>query len=139
MGSQPTTPNAEHMKMSDLNEKGMKIRQEMFGADWVAKRHEDATDFTRPFVEMVNNFAFGEVWSREGLDRKTRSMITLAMLVVLNRPYEMKIHIKGALSNGVTKEEMQEIILQGVLYGGFPAAFEAFRTFAEAFRELGVE
>ena len=87
---------------------------------------------------MVNNFAFGEVWSREGLDRKTRSMITLPMLVVSNRPHALKIHIQGALSHGVTKDGMQDIILQGVLYGGIPAAFEGFLTFAAAFKKWGV-
>ena len=123
----------------ELDPKGMKIRQEMFGEEWVAQRHKDATEFTRPFVEMVNNFVFGEIWSREGLDRKTRSMITLGMLTVMNRPHEMKIHLKGAISNGVTKAEIQEILLQGMLYGGFPAAFEGFRTCQEVLREMGLE
>ncbi len=126
--------------MSDeLNETGLKIRREMFGAEFVEKRHAEATDFTRPFLEKVNNFVFGEIWSREGIDRKTRSMITLGMLVALNRPHEMRIHIKGAISNGVTKAEMQEILLQGMLYAGFLAAFEAFRTCAEVLQEMGME
>jgi 4-carboxymuconolactone decarboxylase len=122
-----------------LNEKGLQIRKEMFGAEFVEKRHAEATDFTRPFVEMVNNFAFGEVWSRPGLERKTRSMLTLAMLVALNRPHELRIHVKGAVANGVTKDEVREIILQGLLYCGFPAAFEAFRTCADTLKEMGLE
>lgn len=121
-----------------LSEKGLQIRREMFGAEFVDKRHAEASDFTRPFVEMVNNFAFGEVWSRPGIDRKTRSMLTLAMLVALNRPHEMRIHIKGAVSNGVTQDEMREVILQGLLYCGFPAAFEAFRTCEETLKEMGL-
>ena len=125
--------------MSDgLNEKGLQIRREMFGAEFVEKRHAEASEFSKPFVEMVNNFAFGEVWSREGIDRKTRSMLTLAMLVALNRPFEMRIHLKGAISNGVTKDEIREIILQSVLYCGFPAAFEAFRLCEEVLTEMGL-
>lgn len=111
----------------------------MFGAEFVEKRHAEATDFTRPFVEIVNNFVFGEIWAREGIDRKTRSMITLGMLVALARPHEMRIHVKGAVANGVTKEEIQEILLQGMLYAGAPAAFEAFRTCAEVLQEMGME
>ena len=121
-----------------LDEKGLQIRRDMFGADFVEKRSAEATDFTQPFVEMVNNFAFGEVWQRPGLDRKQRSMLTLAMLVAGNHTNEMPLHVRGAISNGVTKEEIREVLLHAVAYCGFPAAFTAFRVMGDTLKEMGL-
>lgn len=123
----------------DLDPTGLQIRKEMFGAEWVERRNAAVTDFTRPFVEMINDFAFAQVWSRPGLDRKTRSMLTLAMLVALNRPHEMTLHVRAALNNGVSKDEIRETLLHATLYCGFPAAFDAFRVCSETFTELGLE
>jgi len=122
-----------------LNEKGLNLRREMFGADFVDQRSQEATDFGRPFVEMVNNFCFGEVWGRPGLDRKTRSMLTLAMLVAGNHTNEMALHVRGAVNNGVTKDEIRELLLHAVAYCGFPAAFTAFRVMGAALKELGLD
>ena len=119
-----------------LSETGLRIRREMFGAEFVEQRHNEATDFTRPFIELINNFCFGDVWGRAGLDLKTRSMLTLAMLIALNRPHEIRIHLKGALSNGVSVEEIREILIHATAYCGFPAAFEAFRVCTERLEEL---
>jgi 4-carboxymuconolactone decarboxylase len=122
-----------------MSEKGLQIRREMFGADFVEQRSKVATEFTRPFVEMVNNFAFGEIWSRPGLDRKTRSMITLAMLVAMNQTNEMPLHVRGALNNGVSKDEIREILLHAVAYAGFPPVLDAFRVIGAALQDKGIE
>ncbi len=123
----------------EKTETGLRIRKEMFGEEWVEERIADATDFTRPFVEMINDFAFGEVWDRPVLDRKTRSMLTLAMLVALNRNNELPLHLRGAVANGVSKDEIREILLQAVVYCGFPAVYDSFRVAEATLKELGVE
>lgn len=123
----------------DLDPKGLRIRTEMFGADWVERRMAGVTDFTRPFIEMINNFAFAEVWDRPVLDRKTRSMLTLAMLIALNRPHEMTLHVRAAINNGVSKDELREILLHATIYCGFPAVVDAFRVCGETLTELGLE
>jgi 4-carboxymuconolactone decarboxylase len=96
----------------------------------------DADDFTGPLQDLVTEYAWGAVWGREELPRKTRSMLNLAMLSVLNRPNELRIHIKAASTNGVTRDEIREIFLQVAIYGGVPAAGDSFRIAREAFAEL---
>jgi 4-carboxymuconolactone decarboxylase len=119
-------------------EKGLAIRRAVLGADFVDNAIKTADDFSRPLQELVTEYCWGEVWGRPGLDRKTRSMLNLAMLAALNRPHEIKLHVRGALTNGVTKDEIKEIFLQVGIYCGVPAAVDSFRTAREVFKEMGV-
>ena len=119
-------------------EKGLKIRREVLGAEYVDKAIASADDFNRPLQELVTQYCWGEIWGRPGLDRKTRSLINLAMISALNRPHEVKMHIKGALNNGLTKDDIKEVFLQVAIYCGVPAAVDSFRTAQEVFKELGI-
>ncbi len=120
-------------------DKGMKIRREVLGDEHVDRSMAAADDFSRPLQELITHYAWGEVWSRPGLDRRTRSMITLAMLAALNRPHELKLHVQGALRNGVSEAEIGEVLLQSVIYAGGPAALDAFRVAREVFKEAGLD
>jgi len=119
-------------------EKGLSIRREVLGADYVDKALASADDFSRPLQELVTQYCWGEIWGRPGLDRKTRSLINLAMITALNRPHEVKAHIKGALNNGLTKDDIKEVFLQVAIYCGVPAAVDSFRTAQEVFKEMGI-
>jgi 4-carboxymuconolactone decarboxylase len=119
-------------------EQGLGIRREIFGADLVDKASAAADDFNRPFEELVNQYCFGEIWGRPGLDRKTRSIVTLSMLTGLNRPNQIRAHVRGAIANGVSKQELQELFLQAASYCGVPAAVDSFRIAREVFTELGI-
>jgi len=119
-------------------EKGLAIRRAVLGADFVDNAIKTADDFSRPLQELVTEYCWGEVWGRPGLDRKTRSMLNLAMLASLNRPHEIKLHVRGALTNGVTKDEIKEIFLQVAIYCGVPAGVDSFRIAREVFKEMGV-
>jgi 4-carboxymuconolactone decarboxylase len=119
-------------------EKGLGIRRSVLGADFVDNAIKTADDFSRPLQELVTEYCWGEVWGRPGLDRKTRSMLNLAMLAALNRPHEIKLHVRGALTNGVTKDEIKEIFLQVAIYCGVPAGVDSFRIAREVFKEMGV-
>jgi 4-carboxymuconolactone decarboxylase len=110
---------------------GMQIRREMFGPGGADERVAAATPFNRPFEDLVTRYCFGDTWSRPGLDRKTRSMITLAALTALVRPNQLKNHVRGALANGVTAEEIREILLHTSIYAGIPAGVEAFNAAME--------
>jgi 4-carboxymuconolactone decarboxylase len=120
----------------DLFERGLAVRREVLGTEYVERSLQSADDFTRPLQEMVTTYAWGGIWTRPGLPRKSRSLITLAMLSALNRPTELKLHVRGALANGVTRAEIQEVFLQVGVYCGMPAALEAFRAAREVFAEL---
>lgn len=109
-------------------EAGLKTRREVLGAEYVDRALANADDFTQPFQEYVTIHAWHEVWNRPGLDRKTRSIVNLAMLAALGRSEELALHIRGALNNGVTPEEIREVLIQVGGYAGFPAAVQAFRT-----------
>ncbi len=126
------------MKNPDLYEQGLQTRRAVLGADYVDAAIANADDFNRPLQEMVTQYCWGDVWNRPGLDRRTRSLLNLAMLTALNRPHELKLHLKGALNNGVTKEEIREVFLQAGIYCGVPAAVDSFRTAREVFKELGI-
>ena len=117
-------------------EKGLKNRREVLGAEYVDNAIASADDFSRPLQELVTEYCWGAVWDRPGLDRKTRSIINLAMLTALNRPHELKLHIKGALNNGLTKAEIGEVLLQTAVYCGVPAAVDSFRSAREVFAQL---
>jgi 4-carboxymuconolactone decarboxylase len=121
-----------------MYEKGLSIRRAVLGADYVDKAIAGADDFSRPLQELVTQYCWGEIWGRPGLDRKTRSLINLAMITALNRPHEVKAHIKGALNNGLTKDDIKEVFLQVAIYCGVPAAVDSFRSAKEVFTELGI-
>ena len=121
----------------DMFDKGFEIRKAVLGAVFVEKSFASADDFNRPMQELVTEYCWGAVWGRETLDRKTRSMLNLAMLASLNRPHELKMHVKGAIRNGVTKDEIREVLLQVAIYAGVPAGVDAFRNAREALQEIG--
>jgi 4-carboxymuconolactone decarboxylase len=120
----------------DVFDRGLAIRKDVLGKEFVEKSFASADDFNRPMQELVTEYCWGAVWGREALSRKTRSMLNLAMISCLNRPHELKMHIKGALRNGVTKEEIREVFLQVAIYAGVPAGVDSFRIAREAFAEL---
>jgi len=120
----------------DTYDKGREIRAAVLGEAYVAQAIANADDFSGPLQDLVTEYCWGAVWGRDGLPLKTRSMINLAMLAVLNRPNELKTHVKGALTNGVTREEIREILLQVAIYGGVPAAVDSFRIARAAFDEI---
>ena len=115
---------------------GVAIRREALGAEHVDKAIAAADDFNRPIQDMVTAWAWGNIWSRPGLDRKTRSLIVIAMLSALNRPHELRIHLRGALNNGATREEIRETLLQVAGYCGLPAAVDSFRNATGLFAEI---
>ena len=110
---------------------GLATRRAVLGNEYVQGALDKATPFTAPLQEMVTRHAWGNTWQRKGIDLKTRSMVTVAMLVALGRMHELKVHVRGALNNGVTPQELQEIFLHASVYCGFPAALDAFRNAAE--------
>ena len=120
----------------DTYDKGREIRAAVLGEAYVAKAMANADDFSGPLQDLVTEYCWGAVWGRDGLPLKTRSMLNLAMLAVLNRPNELTTHVKGALTNGVTREEIREILLQVAIYGGVPAAVDSFRIARAAFDEI---
>ena len=124
--------------MTEMYERGLKVRREVLGADYVDKQVASADDFNRPMQNLVTEYCWGAIWNRPGLDRRTRSMLNLAMLSALNRHHEFKAHVKGAIKNGVTKQEITEVLLQVAIYCGVPAGVEHFRLAREALKEAGV-
>jgi 4-carboxymuconolactone decarboxylase len=120
----------------ELFEIGLQIRRDVLGAEYVDKSISQADDFNRPLQELVTEYCWGAVWSRPGISRKMRSLINLAMLTALNRPHEVKLHLKAALNNGCSKEEIMEVLLQTAIYCGVPAAVDSFRLAREVFSEI---
>ena len=120
----------------ELREKGLAVRKAVLGAEHVERAMKSADDFSMPFQELITEYCWGAIWTREGLPRKTRSLINLGMLSALNRPAEIKLHVRGALNNGVTREEIREVFMQVAIYCGVPAAMESFRLAREVFDEL---
>ena len=117
-------------------EKGLATRRAVLGAEYVDNSLKNADDFNMPMQELVTEYCWNEIWNRPGLDRKTRSFLNLAMLIALNRPHELKLHLRGALNNGVTRDEIREVFLQAAIYCGAPAAMDSFRVAKELFKEL---
>jgi 4-carboxymuconolactone decarboxylase len=115
-------------EMGELFDTGLEIRKSVIGAEYVERALANATEFGQPLQELVTAYCWGAVWGREGLDRKVRSFINLAMLTAMNRQHELGLHVRGALNNGCTVEEIREVLLQTAIYAGVPAAIEAFRT-----------
>jgi 4-carboxymuconolactone decarboxylase len=117
-------------------ERGLNTRREVLGAEHVDRSLARATDFSRPMQELVTEYCWGAVWSRPGLDRRTRSLLNIGMLTALGRSHELALHVRGAVTNGVTPEEIQEALLQAAIYCGVPAAMDAQRTAERVLDEL---
>ena len=124
------------MSNSELFKRGLEIRKAVVGAEYGDKSCANADSFNMPLLELVTEYCWGAVWGREDLPRKTRSMLNLAMISVLNRPHELKLHINGALRNGVSREEIREVFLQVAIYAGVPAAIDSFRIAREVFDSI---
>jgi 4-carboxymuconolactone decarboxylase len=120
---------------STLFKKGLAVRRDVLGADYVDSSLANADEFFRAFQKITTEIAWGEIWTRPGLGRRERSMLNLGMLTALNRPNELKLHMRAALTNGVTREEIKEILLQACVYCGIPAGLDAFKTAVEVFKE----
>jgi len=119
-------------------EAGFKTRREVLGAGYVDKSTAAVDDFNRPFTELLNTYCWNDIWNRPGLPRQTRSMLNLAMLSALGKEHELKLHINGALNNGLSKEQIREVFLQVAIYCGVPAAVVSFRCAKEVFKERGI-
>ncbi|MFB6414744.1 MULTISPECIES: carboxymuconolactone decarboxylase family protein [Bradyrhizobium] len=119
-----------------MHDKGLEVRKAVLGETYVNNALKNVDDFNRPFQEMLNEYCWGAVWGREELPRKTRSMLNIAMIAILNRQHEFRVHLKGALTNGVSREEIREILMQVAIYGGMPAAVDSFRIAREVFAEI---
>lgn len=120
-------------------EKGLKVRREVLGEAHVNASLAAADELTAPLQKLVTEWCWGEIWTRPGLERKTRSFLNLAMLTALNRPHEIKLHVRGALNNGITEQEIVEVILQAAIYCGVPAALDAMRVASEVIRQMRTE
>lgn len=118
-------------------EKGLAVRRAVMGDAYVDQALANADELTRPLQDLVTEYCWGEIWTRPGLPRKTRSLINVAMLTALNRPHEVRLHLRGALNNGCTREEITEVLLQTAIYCGVPAAIDSFRIAREVFDEAG--
>jgi len=116
------------MAGSERYEAGLRVRREVLGAEHVDRSLAHASDFSRPMQELVTEYCWGTIWARPGLARRERSLINLAMLTALNRSHELRVHVRGAIANGCTRQEIQETLLQAAIYCGVPAAMEAFRV-----------
>jgi 4-carboxymuconolactone decarboxylase len=121
---------------SELFKKGLAVRREVLGADYVDGSIARADDFNAAFQQLTTEVAWGTIWTRPGLPRKTRSIVNIAMLVALNRGAELRLHLRAALTNGVTRDEIKEVLLQTGAYCGIPASLEAFRVATEVFKEV---
>lgn len=117
-------------------EKGLEIRSAVLGKEYVENSLRTADDFNRPLQELVSEYCWGAVWGREGLSRRDRSLLNLAMLSAINRIHELELHIQGALNNGLTREEIREVFLQVAIYCGVPAGVESFRTARKVFAQI---
>lgn len=120
-------------------EQGLKTRREVLGSDYVDKSVDAATEFNWPMQKLVTEYCWDEVWNRPGLDRRSRSILNLGMIAALNRPHELKLHVRGALNNGLSRAEIQEILLQVAVYCGVPAAIDSFRVAQSVFDEIDGE
>lgn len=121
-----------------LFDQGLATRREVLGAEYVDKSIQNATDFNIDMQELVTQYCWGDVWNRPGLDRRTRSFLNLAMITALNRPHELKLHVRGAINNGLSKDEVKEVFLQAAIYCGVPAAIDSFRVASEVFKEMDI-
>lgn len=121
--------------MTRLYDEGLKVRREVLGREYVDRSVQNATDFTRPFQDLVTEYCWGAIWTRPGLDRQMRSLLNIAMLTALNRPNEVKLHVRGARNQGIPKETIQEVLLQAAIYCGVPAGLDSFKIAQGVFDE----
>jgi 4-carboxymuconolactone decarboxylase len=124
------------MNDRERHESGMKVRRAVLGDAHVDKAEKSKSAFSEPFQDFITRYAWGEIWSRPGLPRNTRSLVTLAMMIALNRGDEFRMHVRAALNNKVTREEIQEVLMQSAIYCGLPAANAAFHMAQEVFEEI---
>ncbi len=122
----------------ELFEKGLAMRRKVLGREYVDASINNATDFNIDMQELVTQYCWGDIWNRPGLDPRTRSFLNLAMISALNRPHELKLHVRGAINNGLTKDEVKEVFLQVAIYCGVPAAIDSFRVASEVFKEMNL-
>ena len=127
------------MGASERHELGMEIRREVLGDEYVDRALAAADEFGEPLQEIVTEYCWGAVWGRPQLPRTTRSLVNVAMLTALNRPHELRTHLRGALQNGCTPEEIREVLLQAAVYCGVPAGVDAFRIAREVLADVGPE
>ena len=123
------------MPDEQMHETGMTIRKEIFGADVVDKRMASAGEFGAPLQRLINQYAYGEIWGREAIPRKMRSLLAIVMMCAANRPHELRIHLRGAITNGCTRDEIREALLQVAIYCGIPASLDAHNIAMEVFAE----
>lgn len=122
----------------ELFEKGLAMRRSVVGDAYVDASLKAADEFSMPMQELVTEFCWGEVWTRPGLDKRSRSLLNLGMIAALNRPDELATHVRGAINNGVTKDEIREAFLQVAVYVGMPAGLGCFRIARQVFKEMGI-
>ena len=123
------------MPDEQMHETGMNIRKEIFGADVVERRMASAGEFGAPLQRLINEYAYGEIWGREAIPRKMRSLLAIVMMCAANRPHELRIHLRGALTNGCSRDEIREALLQVAIYCGIPASLDAHNIAMEVFAE----
>jgi len=129
--------NDQDETIRDLYERGLTLRREVLGPEYVDKSIASANEFMTAFQRLTTEWCWGYAWTRPGLDRKTRSLINLAMLTALNRAPEVKLHVRGAINNGVTVDEIKEVLIHATIYCGIPAGLDAFKAANEVLKELG--
>ena len=123
---------------SEKFERGLKTRRAVLGDDYVDRSLEQADDFNWPLQQLATEWCWDEIWNRPGLDRRSRSILNLGMIAALNRPHELRLHVRGAINNGLTKDELKEMFLQVGVYCGLPAALDCFRIAREVFKEMSI-
>lgn len=121
---------------NETYERGLALRKEVLGEDYVAKSFANADDFSRPMQELSTEYCWGNIWSRDGLSRRDRSLLNIGMISAINRPHELKLHVKAALANGLSRDEIREALLQVAIYCGVPAGLDSTRIAREAFAEI---
>ena len=121
---------------NEVFDRGMKIRKEVLGAEFVEKSFASADDFNKPMQELTTEYCWDEIWNRPGLDRRSRSLLNLGMISALNRPHELRLHVRGAINNGITPAELQEVFLQVAIYCGVPAALDSLCNAREVLKEM---
>ncbi|EJM55015.1 MULTISPECIES: carboxymuconolactone decarboxylase family protein [unclassified Pseudomonas] len=138
MNSQAKITSPDGSQLSERFHEGLKTRREVLGGAYVDSSIAKATDFNWPVQELVTEYCWDAIWNRPGLDRRTRSFLNLGMISALNRPHELKLHVRGAINNGLSKEEIREVLLQVAIYCGVPASIDGFRLAQEVFDDMGV-
>ncbi len=121
---------------NETYERGLALRKEVLGEDYVARSFANADDFSRPMQELSTEYCWGNIWSRDGLSRRDRSLLNIGMISAINRPHELKLHVKAALTNGLSRDEIREALLQVAIYCGVPAGLDSTRIAREAFAEI---